>query len=624
MPLQKLKFAPGIDRERTRYANEGTYWDCDKIRFKSGLPQKIGGWADYAPGGLTFDGVCRAIAMLDCNCGSSLVFLGTHLKFYVESGGLLFDITPVIDTNALAANAFTTDTAEPTLIQVNDPTGTTAAGEFVVISGVAEPVNGVPAAEINGVHRVVSAGAGTFKVTVTTAPTSSGTTGSATVSYLVPVGSAVYTVGLGWSADGWGTSGWGSPAAVGIGAQIRLWNIAQYGEAIIFGPRGGPLYFWQFVDQASLTTRGTAIADTAGANHVPLYHNDVLVSDQSRFVITIGSNDYGETDPNPMLVRWSDQENYLEWEPQALTQAGSMVLSTGSELVTLRQARQEVLVWSDIALYSMQFIGAPLVFQFNLIADNTTIMGQNATVVVDNVGYWMGRDKFYIYTGRVEVLPCSVHRYVFEDFNYDQSEQVYCGVVRKFGEVVWFYCSKESVFIDRYVVFNYEENCWYYGTIERTAWFDTGTKDYPVAAGYDPVSETGKLYYHEFGNDDSTTAPATPISAFIETADFDIDDGERFAFVTRILPDLTFIGSEALNPQATLELLSRRFSGAGYEDDNPSPVVRSHAAPVEQYTEQVFVRYRGRQMAFRISSDGRGVMWQLGAPRIQVRTDGRK
>jgi len=630
MPLEKLKFAPGINRERTTYANNGTYWDGDKIRFVAGVPQKIGGWTNYAPEGLTFLGACRSLLIFDAINGANITALGTNLKVYVESGGVVYDITPSIENNVITGTGFTTDTGEPDLIQINDPGAITAVGQFVVLSGVTGSINGVPASELNGEHRVVEFGTGYFKIAITTAPTSSGTAGDVTIDYLYPTASAVYSIGLGWGTGGWGGSndagdtGWGEPSLGGVGLQLRLWNLAQYGSALVYGARGGALYFWEYVDQTSLLNRGQLISDLPGANEVPLYHNDVLVSDQSRFVITIGSNDYGDTDANPMLVRWSDQENYLEWEPMATTQAGSIILSTGSELITMRQARQEILIWSDIALYSMQFVGAPLVFSFNIIADSVTIMGPRAVIVVDNIAYWMGRDKFYVYTGRVEPLPCSVRRYVFEDFNYDQAWQTYCNIVSEFGEVWWFYCSKNSAYIDRYVVFNYVENCWYYGMLARTAWLDSGLKQNPIATGYDPETEIGTLYYHEFGVDDNTTAPATPIPAFIETADFDIETGDRFAFVTRILPDITFEGSETTNPSAMLELLPRRFSGSAYTDKTVPAVIRSAATPVEQYTEQVFVRYRGRQMAFRVSSHGRGVMWQLGTPRIDVRLDGKK
>lgn len=622
--LKRLDFTPGINREVTSYTAEGAYYDCDKVRFRFGKPQKIGGWTDYSVGGCVIPGVCRYINTFSYLNATNLTMLGTHLKYFVEYGGATFDLTPVVASSSLTGTAFTTDTSTPFLLKVNDPLSVATEGSFVIISGVTGPINGIPDDEINKEHRVVEADAGYFVVEVETGATSSGTTGDANVDYLLAPGLPTYSTGNGWGAGAWSRGAWGSAADVGAAQQMRLWSTGNYGQAVIFNPRGGALYYWEWVDETSLSTRAVPVADQVGANAVPLMANYVMVADQARFVITLGSNDYASATQAPMLVRWSDQENYLEWEPRPTTQAGSFLLSAGSELMTAQQARQEILIWSDTALFSMQFIGPPLVFGFSTLADNTSIISPNAAIVVDNIAYWMGLDKFYIYTGRVETLPCTVRKYVFGDFNMSQKWQVTVGLVREFDEVWWFYPSKDSMFNDRYVVFNYAEGCWYYGKLDRTTWSDTGLKPNPIATKYDPATDYSRLLYHEVGTDDNTTAPATPIPAYIDTADFDIDDGYKFGFVTSILPDVSFAGSTANNPSVTMDLRARNFSGATYTPFEAGPVTRTSTVPVTQYTEQVFVRVRGRQMSFRISSTDRGVAWQLGSPRVRVREDGRK
>lgn len=621
MPLQKIVLKPGINRESTNYANEGGYYSCDKVRFRSGYPEKIGGWTLYSAA--TFWGVCRAILPFQCQCGATLVGLGTNLKFYAEFGAQYYDITPIADTNALT-NAFTTDTATPTIIVVNDPGYSPGMGDFVTISGVAAPINGVPITEINGERRVTVLSTTTYSFPITTAPTSSGTTGSCTAEYQLYTGGAAYTLGTGWDAGTWGRSTWGSGTSVGIGQQLRLWSVDNYGDALVFGPRGGGLYYWTYAAGVGLTTRGVLISSIAGAASVPLSQNYIIVSDQSRFVITLGSNDFGSVDANPMLVRWSDQENYLEWTPTATTQAGSQLLSVGSTLITALQTRQEILVWSDSALFSMQYSGPPYIFGFTTLADNISIIGPNAAIVVNNVAYWMGTEKFFVYDGRVQTLVSTVRAYVFNDMSLTQGWQVFAGAIEEFSEIWWFYCSTNATTVDRYVAYNYVDNLWVYGTMSRPAWVDSGLKPYPTAAVYNAATELGTLYSQEFGTDDATTAPSTAINSYVESSDFDIGDGDNFGLITRIIPDITFAGSPATAPAVTMTVTPRRFPGSAYGTADSGAVTRSASVPVEQFTEQLFVRVRGRQLAFKVESTAVGVAWQLGMPRIQVRPDGRK
>ena len=619
MPLSKIKLTPGINREGTSYSNENGYYACDKVRFSQGYVQSIGGWTPYASDIL---GLVSSLMTYSCSCGTVLTTLGTHLKFYVEKGSGLYDITPVRATVNVASNAFTTDTAEPTVLVCNVTGHDMGMHDYVTISGVVGDVNGVPAAEINGEHRTTFLSLNTFSIEITTAPTSSGTTGAADFAFQVQTGSPVEVV-PGWGAGTWGSGVWGDGTSAAGFTNMRLWSVDNYGNSIVYGPRGGGLYYWGYSGDASLAVRGEAIKDMVGANSVPLYQNQVLVSDQ-RFVITIGSNDYLGTDPIPMLVRWSDQENYLQWEPMATTQAGSQILAHGSELVCAHKARQEILIWSDSTLYSMQFLGPPFIYGFSVLGDGVSIISPKAAIVVNSTAYWMGEDKFYVYNGAVQTLPCTVRSYIFGDMNSYASMSVTTGSNEAFNEVWWFYPSKGSYYNDKYVVFNYVENVWFYGTLRRSAWLDSRLRPQPIAAGYDPDTEIGTLYYHEAGCDDGETNPPSPIQSFVESADFDIDDGHNFGFVTRIIPDMTFEGSDAANPAVTLTVKPKRFSGSNYGPADAPTVTRTAAAPIEQYTEQVFVRVRGRQMAFRVDSNQLGTKWRMGAMRIDIKSDGRK
>ena len=419
-------------------------------------------------------------------------------------------------------------------------------------------------------------------------------------------------------------TGWGSPAnviSVSIGTQLRLWSQANFGEDLIFNPRGGGLYYWNTNANPNIFDRGTLL--TTG--DTPDICNFVMVSDASRFVICFGVNDYGSAAQNPMLVRWSDQENYTSWTPAITNQAGSYTLSNGSTIITARQSRQEILVWTDSALYSMQYLGPPYVWGFQILTDNISIAGPNTAITVNNITYWMGADKFYVYSGRVETLPCTLRSYIYNDINMSQSFQFFSGTNEGFNEVWWYYCSANSDTVDRYVVYNYLERIWYYGTLARSAWYDSPLRTEPMAMTYG-----NQLVYHETGVDDGTTNPPSPIVAYVQSSDFDIGDGHNFGFVWRIIPDVTFDGSSAIAPALNFTVRPRQFPGSNYGTEN-DPAVASTLSyanqrtyNVQQFTEQVYVRIRGRQMAFKVSSDTLGTAWQLGVPRLEVRPDGRR
>jgi hypothetical protein len=836
MPLQKLQFRPGVNREGTTLANEGGWYDCDKVRFRSGYPEKIGGWSveSYA----TFLGLCRSLWNWITLKGYNLLGVGTNAKFYVESGGVYYDITPLRTPTSTNSVTFAADISAPfsAFITVTDSSAfSLQAGDFVtfsqavslggnitatilnqeyqiqtVLSGTSYTIVARAAgASVNGVNFTVNTTTSTLSFPVGTtltngatvtliigagapgglnyttayyvvnasgstcqlALTSGGTPitltsqgiglqsfyftvesnasdsnnggGATDAAYQINTGYPIYTIGTGWGTGPWvpyatttltnpfattsgintitvthnshglttgqyvyfqsisdadvsgipntvlqigfqvtvtgvnsytistvigqapgpvltytpnATSGseggtvvvnypsstvpgssrsWGSGTSTGFGLQLRLWSQSNFGEDILFNPRGGSIYYW--APGAGATPAFNAPGTVVSGTYTPSLVNEIMVSDSSRIVIAFGCNDpsgtYGPTALDPMLIRWTDQESYTQWQPQTTNQAGDYRLSHGSEIVAALQTRQEINVWTDAAIYAMQYLGPPFVWGFTLLADNISIASPNAMATASGVVYWMGVDKFYVYSGRVETLPCSVRTYIYDDINRDQFAQIYAGTNEGYSEVWWFYCSANSNIVDRYVIFNYLDRVWYYGTMSRTAWLDSPLRQFPVAT----TGNNNLLVYHESAVDDGSTNPPSPINTYIQSSDFDIGDGHNYGFVWRVIPDITFNGSNTsgtttINPAVNFTVRPRQNPGSAYSVSN-SPAVQSAASQtykttttynVQEFTEIVYTRIRGRQMAFRVSSDTAGTQWQLGVPRLDVRPDGRR
>ena len=614
MPLQKLKFNPGVDRENTRYAAEGGWYETDKVRFRRGMPQKIGGWVRISAA--TFLGVCRSMLNWVTLQQQNLVSVGTNLKYYIERGGAYFDITPIRATATLT-NPFTTTSGSATVLVTDNAHGA-LQNDFVTFSG-ASAVGGLT---LNGEFQINFVSANSYNITAASLA-SSGATGGGTVTaaYQINTGNEIAVPFTGWSAGTWGAGTWGLGGTTL--APMRLWSQANFGEDLFFGYRGGELFYWDA--STGVNARAVYVTSLAGASNVPTIVNKTFVSDIFRFAFCFGSNPLGSAVLDPMLIRWSNQEDVANWTPLATNQAGSLRLSRGSEIITTLQARQEVLIWSDTALYGLQYLGAPEVWGAQLLGDNITIASTNAAVYSGNIAYWMGTDKFYSYDGTVKTLPCSVRSYVFNDFNTSQYAQVVAGTNERFDEIWWFYCSAGVTQNDRYVVYNYLQEIWYYGTLSRSAWTDSDLRDNPMAATY-----SNNLVNHEVGYDSQEGATASAITATLTSSEFDLDDGDKFMFVNRVLPDVTFDGSTVANPAAVMTLSPMENSGSGYNDplsvggNSASTVTRTATAPIEQFTGQVFVRLRGRQMAFKMESTELGVAWKLGIPRLDMRPDGRR
>lgn len=701
MPLQKILFKPGINRENTRYTTEGGWYDGDKIRFRQGTPEKIGGWQQVSND--QFLGTCRSLWVWSTLSGNIYTGVGTNLKFYLEDSGVYYDITPLRETATLTDPFTATDGSS--VIVVEDTAHGGLTGDFVTFSGATGLGGNITDTVLNQEYEITYIDNDSYSIDVGVAADATDEAGSpgggtVTAEYQINVGPDVQVPLTGWGAGGWGEGGWGVGTTTDI--PMRIWSQTNWGQNLVFAPNGGTIYYWDvlgttasrgvaintglggdftvtiatpavvtFADvvlsegttiqlqttgalptglstgvtyyvrnpngnTCNLATTATgALVNTSGTQsgthsialleNVPTATNFIFVSDTYRFLMAFGCNPLNDAFQDQMVIRWADQESLTDWYPSSTNQAGELRLSHGSTIVAAVQTRQEIFTITDSAAYSLQYVGPPYVWTAQLLADNISIMSQNSAVAASGIVYWMGLDKFYRYDGRVQTLRCDLRQYIFQDLNLAQRDQIFSGTVESFNEVWWFYCSANSDTVDRYAVYNYAEDIWYYGTMARTAWIDSGLVGYPVAA-----DTNNRLIQHENGlNDESTDVPA-PIEAYITSSEFDIGDGHNFGFVWRILPDITFRGSTANTPSVTMTLYPLQNSGSGYlvpaseGGTNFATVSKQTTVNVEAFTGQVYTRVRGRQMAFKVSSNALNQTWQLGAPRIDIKPDGRR
>ena len=710
MPLTKLQFKPGINREVTKYSNEGGWVDCDKIRFRFGYPEKFGGWEKMSSN--TYEGTARRLHNWLALDGSNFLGVGTHLKYYIEEGGTFNDVTPIRSSTTNSTTfAATNGSANITVTETNHGA---AENDFVTFSNAVSLGGLVTASILNAEHQIVSVtNANTYVITVSVTANSSdsGNGGSATdAEYQITVGLDSQVGGTGWGAGlfggttagalttqlaealddseteidvdsstgiiagdtilieeelitvgtissntlgtGGGPStrgasgttaathadntivqlavgnassdddftGWGIAAVSGTTREIRTWSHDNFGEDLLINPRDGAVYLWDKTN--GLSTRAVELSTLAGAANTPTVAKQVLVSDIDRHVLCFGTNTYGTTTQDPLLIRWSNQESVSNWTISSDTTAGSLRLGSGSEFVQAVETKREILVYTDTSLHSLRFIGGDFVFGIQQIASNITIMGPKAAVSTEDFVFWMGRDNFYAYAGGTQTLPCTVKDKVFLDFNNQQRDKVVSGVNSEFGEVIWFYPSETNSLnnggtgdIDKYVVYNYNEKVWYFGNLSRTAWIDRGIRNFPIAAS------SSYLYNHETGYDDDGSA----MTSFIESAPMDIGDGDRFSLVQKVIPDLTFEGSvNQSTPVANFTLKARNEPGEDYGNTSAGSTTRTATSPVELFTNQIDLRARGRSFALRVDSDATGMKWKLGSPRVSIRPDGRR
>jgi hypothetical protein len=639
MAFLNLKFRPGITRDTTNYSNEGGWYECDKVRFFSGFPQKLGGWIEATS--QRFIGTCRQLWNWVTSFQDNFLAVGTNIKVYIETGGVFYDITPLrITFDSPDTDDCIETTQGSNVVTVNITAHGCSVGDYVIISGVTGDVGGIDDDEINTQHIVASVpDLNSFTIVVPSNATSTDPDGGGNdieVACQIPVGFPGPTIGYGWGTGPWnGNYDWGLASSTPVVLPQRDWFFDNFDNDLVMNIRlnlssggaaiGGPIYYWERNSSVNpstvLATPAVLLSSLAGAAAVPEEVTQILVSQNDKHLLAFGATPYYEspdTKPpfDPLLIRWATQDDPTKWNPLPSNSAGFLRVSRGSRIVRALPTRQEIVVFTDTHLYSLQFLGTLDVFSLQELSDNISIMSPRSCIAVNNMVYWMGLDKFYVYDGRIQTLPCTIREYIFKDINYSQADQVICGTNEGFNEVWWFYCSGGSNWIDRYVIYNHLEQTWYYGNLNRTAWLDVSSRDFPTAVATDENQDPGILYTHEVGID----AAGTPLAGFIQSSDFDIEQGDKLVLTKRIIPDINFKTSTADNPEVSLAVKTRDFPGSTYISDS-RPIVES---AVDQYTDQVFIRLRGRQMALRVSSEGLGVQWQLGTPRLDVREDGQR
>jgi len=639
MPLSKLQFKPGVNREITSYSNEGGWFDIDNVRFQKGYPQKIGGWQKRSSN--SFLGTCRALHPWVSLARDQYVGVGTNLKYYIDEGGFYNDVTPLRLTTSAGAVTFAATNGSSELTVSHSSHGA-VVNDFVTYSGAASLGGLITADVLNQEYYVTEViDTGSYKIKARAAGTSisdityegqlnpslvaangsdTGNGGGSVVGkYQINTGLDIGVSGAGWGAGTWSRGTWGSASSDAIVTNtLRLWSHDNFGEDLIMNVRDGGIYYWD--ETNALSTRGVDITTLAGSTSAPTVAKQVLVSDRDRHIIAFGCDT--EANPgvqDPLAIRFSSQESLTDWASTATNTAGELRLGSGSEIVTALETRQQILVFTDTTLYSMQFLGPPFTFGVNSLSENITIASPNAAIAVDDNVYWMGRAEFYVYSGAVQRLPCMVRDFVFSDINEEQLDKINAALNTEHSEIWWYYPSENSTEVNRYVVYNYLEQVWYYGSFGRTAWIDRGIFDFPFAANAD-----GYIYEHEIGFDDGTTNPTTAINAFIQSSPIDIGDGEQFMLLRKMIPDVDFRDSTAVLPDVNITLDVKNAPDGTYSKTETDAFVKTQAAAVDARTEQLYFRLRGRQMRFKIASDDLGVTWRLGSPRLDIRSDGRR
>lgn len=621
MPLTKLIFKPGINRETTAYANEGGWWDCDLVRFRAGKPETIGGWSKFTRSATL--GTPRALVTWSALNGTIYSGVGTNWKYYIVQGSVLLDVTPLRETTAAGAVTFTATNGSNVLV-VNDVGHGAVTHDFVTFSGAVSLGGTVTAAVLNREYQVVTVlGGNSYTITLAAAANASdvGTGGASVVgAYQINTGLDVSVYGTGWGTGPWSRGTWSSGVSTSDPSdQLRIWSHDNFGEDLIFCPRDGNIYYWD-ASTVGLGTRAITLAARPGSNAAPTVAKLVMVSERDRHVLAFGCDPQATPGvQDPLTIRFSDQENAKEWAASATTTAGELRIGTGSTIITAVQTKQQVIVLTDISVHALQYIGDPFTFGLQEVSSSVSIMGPNAAVAVGDSVFWMGKNEFYLYNGAVTQIPCDVKEFVFEDLNPQQGLKVFAGHLSSFSEVWWFYPSANSSENDRYVIFNYEQSIWYYGAMSRTAWSDRGVRGYPMATAPD-----GYVYYQESGLSNGSFNPPTALSPYIESSVVDIGDGDQFMFATRVIPDITFRNSSSASPVATFTIKARDFPGGSYFAQDIDLVSKTATLPVEQFTTQLYTRIRGRSLSIRVESSLPDVAWRLGDPRIDIRSDGRK
>lgn len=616
MALQKLQFRPGVIRDVTGYTNEGGWRDSNLIRFRLGFPQSIGGWTKYAPND-QFIGTCRSMLNWVTLNSSNLLAFGTNKKFYIEEGGVNYDVTPLRKTVTLS-NPFTAAVGQ-SIVAVNDPGHGCTNGDYVTFSGAATLGGNITAAVLNREFSISYVDANNYTITVSAVANSSDTGNGGTgvvAAYQINIGLDTQVGGTGWGAGTWGRGGWGSAATVTVANTLRLWAEDNYGEDLVFNIRNGGVYYWDAT--LGLTTRAVTLSSLSTDPETPTLALQVLVSDRDRHVIALGANYGTGTAQDPLIIRFSNQEDPFTWTSLPTNTAGDLRLGSGSRIVRGVETKREIIIFTDVAAYSLQFVGPPYTFGITQIAAGINVNGYNSFATIDDTIYWMGTSSFYVYAGQTQPLVCPIQDYIFDNYNSAQSDKVFAAVTAEYSEITWFYPSADSDENNLYVTYNFADRVWSHGSMARTAWIDSGIRPFPLAASVDNY-----LYYQEYGTDDGSTTPPSPLNAYIESAPIDIGDGDKFSFVRRLIPDVSFFNATN-EPTVDFILKTQNYPGSNYQSGSDSAVVRTSTVPVDQYTQVCDVRLRGRSVILRVESNKVGTRWSLGSPRIETQVDGKR
>jgi hypothetical protein len=626
MTMQKLQFKPGVNRDQSNYTNEGGWYAGDKIRFLSGQPQKIGGWVKANSQVLI--GICRQMFTWVTTTPNNFMAVGTNAKLYIDAGSNLYDITPLQHTSTTlgaSAGPFTATSGSPilTVSYSTDTAYNPEVGNYVTYSGATTLGGNITAAVLNATYGyeilTVDTVAKTYTISVTATANGSDTAnGGATVTarYDIDTGSIDDTFGYGWGAGVWSRGAWGSGTVVPVSIVQKDWFFDNFDDTLVANIRNGTPYYWD--GNGALTTRAAALTSIAGASDVPVKVGQLLVSQGNKHLLAFGSTVYAGVDFDPLLIRWASQDSLADWTPTPTNSAGFLRVPRGDRIVRGIPTRQETLVFTNAGLFSLQFLATTDVFGLQELSDNISIASPRAVITVNNNAFWMGIDKFYTYSGRVDTLPCTLRNQVFKNINFEQLDQVVCGTNEQWNEVWWHYPTANSLTNNAYVIYNYFDKIWYYGTMNRTAWNDSPLRKFPQAVG--GADGAQYIYNHEQGVDDDIL----PMNSYIQSSDFDIIDGEEFLLIKRVIPDVDFNGSNTgtnPSPSVLITMKPRNFPGSAYATSPAKNVIQTS---VNVYTNQIFLRARARQMGFEISSSDIGVQWQLGSPRLDGKKDGKR
>lgn len=616
MALTKVQFKPGIDKEGTEYSADSGWFDGDRVRFRKGRAETIGGWTKYVGGAIK--GVARSLFDWGSADGNKYLGIGTNLKVYVENGGAIFDITPIRQTTSAGDVTFAATNGSSTLV-VSDTSHGAVEGDFVTLSGAASLGGNVIAAVLNQEYQIdLIVNANSYNITakdtsgntVTANGSDTGNGGSSTVgTYQINTGTNFYVDSTGWGVGGWGIPAFGESVDLTVSNQLRLYSQDAFGDDLVFNPRAGGVFFWD--ESGGTSARAVSLSSLGGASNTPVAALQVMVSDIDRHVICFGANPIGSVALDPLFIRWSDQENAVNWTPTATNSAGGQVLSTGTTIVGAIKTRQEILVFTDVGIQAMRFVGAPFIYSFSPVAENVSMISPKAGVAAADAVFFMDREGFYVYRGAVQRLPCSVLDYVFSNLQFDQRFKIFATTNPDDSEVTWYYpVGDASADITNYVTFNYQEDNWSIGTLDRGAFIHAPTKEFPIAAS-NSLTGDNYLYIHEFGH----TADGEPINAFIASGGIGLGDGESFLSLRRVIPDFTFRGRESAVD------LSLEVRGKDFPLDSESVL---DTASINSSTGQYHLRARTREMIVKISTNGSEYGWTLGDLRFDIRTDGRR